>query len=210
MTRPAIHLSGIGKKYIIGASRQNSSLRESLNEVAYFPLRAIRQRFASSKDNDESLFASTVFWAVRDVSFDVQPGEVLGLIGQNGAGNSTLLKLLARITRPTEGYFEVYGRLGALLEIGTGFHPDLTGRDNIYLNGSILGMKRVEIDAKFQSIVEFSGIEQFIETQVKYYSSGMYIRLAFSIAAHLEADILLLDEVLGAGCRRYCISTEIT
>lgn len=151
-----------------------------------------------TEDNDKAE-EPNAFWALDDVSFDVQHGQVLGLIGMNGAGKSTLLKLLSRITRPTRGYFEVYGQLGALLEIGTGFHPDLTGRENIFLNGSILGMKRSEIAAKFDGIVDFSEIEKFIDTQVKHYSSGMYVRLAFSVAVHLDVDILLLDEVLAVG-----------
>jgi lipopolysaccharide transport system ATP-binding protein len=199
MTRPAIHLHGIGKKFIIGGHRRSNSLRDSINKRLYASIRTFRQREEPNPTNDLAVLDDTIFWALRDVTFDVEHGEVVGLIGHNGAGKSTLLKLLSRITRPTEGYFEVHGRLGALLEIGTGFHPDLTGRENIFLNGSILGMKRVEIEAKFDQIVEFSGIEKFIETQVKYYSSGMYVRLAFSVAAQLETDILLLDEVLAVG-----------
>jgi lipopolysaccharide transport system ATP-binding protein len=142
---------------------------------------------------------SPILWALRDVSFTVAPGEVVGIIGRNGAGKSTLLKILSRITKPTEGYAELSGRLGSLLEVGTGFHPELTGRDNIYLNGAVLGMRRDEIGRKFDDIVEFSGVQAFIDTPVKRYSSGMYVRLAFAVAAHLEPEILVVDEVLAVG-----------
>jgi lipopolysaccharide transport system ATP-binding protein len=142
---------------------------------------------------------SDVFWALKDVSFDVRQGEVVGIIGRNGAGKSTLLKILSRITEPTNGEADVYGRVGSLLEVGTGFHPELSGRENIYLNGAILGMKRREIDGRFDEIVEFAEIERFIDTAVKHYSSGMYLRLAFAVAAHLEPEILVVDEVLAVG-----------
>jgi len=145
------------------------------------------------------LAAADDFWALRDVSFDVQQGEVLGIIGRNGAGKSTALKIISRITPPTAGRVELYGRIGSLLEVGTGFHGDLTGRENIYLNGTILGMRKWEIDRKFDEIVAFAGVEAFIDTPVKRYSSGMYMRLAFAVAAHLDTEILLVDEVLAVG-----------
>jgi homopolymeric O-antigen transport system ATP-binding protein len=139
------------------------------------------------------------FWALRDLSLDVEKGSILGVIGANGSGKSTLLRILARVTRPTRGRVEIFGQVGSLLEVGTGFHPELTGRENVYLNGAIIGMKRKEIDAKFDSIVAFSGVEEFLDTPVKRYSSGMQVRLAFSVAAYLEPEILLLDEVLAVG-----------
>src|SRR2546430_1232430 len=138
-------------------------------------------------------------WALRNVSFEVQAGEVVGIIGRNGAGKSTLLKILSRLTEPTEGRALIEGRLGSLLEVGTGFHGELTGRENVYLNGAILGMRRAEVDRKFEQIVDFSGVEAFLDTAVKHYSSGMYVRLAFAVAAHLEPDILIVDEVLSVG-----------
>jgi lipopolysaccharide transport system ATP-binding protein len=146
------------------------------------------------KNNDNN-----TFWALKDVSFEVEKGEVVGIIGRNGAGKSTLLKILSRITEPTEGKITMHGRVASLLEVGTGFHPELTGRENVYLNGSILGMKKREIDAKFDEIVKFAEIEKFLDTPVKRYSSGMYVRLAFAVAAHLEPEILIIDEVLAVG-----------
>jgi len=184
----AITAEGLAKQYRIGQYRQAyGTLRDSLVHAA--KLLARREHVAETRD----------IWALQDVSFDVQEGEVLGVIGRNGAGKSTLLKILTRITSPTAGRAEIRGRVGSLLEVGTGFHPELTGRENIYLNGSILGMKRREIAGKLPEIIEFSGIEKFLDTPVKRYSSGMYVRLAFSVAAHLEPEILLVDEVLAVG-----------
>ena len=139
------------------------------------------------------------FWALRDVSFEIKKGDVVGIIGRNGAGKSTLLKILSRITGPTKGEIDIYGRVGSLLEVGTGFHPELTGRENIFLNGAILGMNKAEIRKQFDAIVDFAGIEQFLDTPVKRYSSGMYVRLAFAVAAHLRTEILIVDEVLAVG-----------
>jgi lipopolysaccharide transport system ATP-binding protein len=187
MTDLAIHVRGLSKQYRIGTPAiRYQTLRDNLEE-----------RFKRSpRENNE---ASNKFWALKDVSFDVEQGQVLGVIGRNGAGKSTLLKLLSRVTEPTEGYAEIRGRVGSLLEVGTGFHPELTGRENIYLNGAILSMKRGEIDQKFDEIVSFAEVEQFIDTPVKRYSSGMYLRLAFAVAAHLEPEILVVDEVLAVG-----------
>jgi lipopolysaccharide transport system ATP-binding protein len=181
-----IHAEGLGKRYRRGV-RVDTGLRHVLERFARSPWRALR----GAKPE--------MFWALKDVSLEVREGEVLGLIGRNGAGKTTLLKLLSRITRPTEGWAEIRGKVRSLLEVGTGFHPELTGRENTYLSGSILGMTKREIDRKFDEIVAFAEIEKFIETPVKHYSSGMYVRLAFSVAAHLEPEILLVDEVLAVG-----------
>jgi lipopolysaccharide transport system ATP-binding protein len=178
----------VSKRYRVSQGNGYLSLRESLVNKIKAPFRSQHRR--SAKED---------FWALRDISFEVQRGEILGLIGHNGAGKSTLLKLLSRITRPTTGRIELGGRVGSLLEVGTGFHPELTGRDNIFLNGTILGMRRTEIVSKFDEIVDFSGVEKFIDTPVKRYSSGMYVRLAFAVAAHLTPEILLIDEVLAVG-----------
>lgn len=189
----AISVEHLGKRYRIGQAEQRpQNLREALSAYAGSPFRYLRSRLREPGKDE-------MIWALKDVSFEVKHGEVLGIIGRNGAGKSTLLKILSRITEPTEGCAKVYGRVGSLLEVGTGFHPELTGRENIYLNGTILGMKRAEIDKKFDEIVDFSGIEKFIDTPVKRYSSGMYVRLAFAVAAHLEPEILLVDEVLAVG-----------
>ncbi len=194
----AIQVAGLGKKYRIGALQNNRQmLVEVLSGMALWPARAVRSLVRKGHAHPDD--AARIIWALRDVSFEVARGEVVGIIGPNGAGKSTLLKVLTRITHPDEGYARIRGRVGSLLEVGTGFHAELTGRENIYLNGAILGMHRHEIDRKFDEIVAFSGVERFIDTPVKRYSSGMYLRLAFSVAAHLETDILLVDEVLAVG-----------
>jgi lipopolysaccharide transport system ATP-binding protein len=191
--KPAIRIDGLSKRYQIGPQQADGyrTLREAITEAVRAPFRRSQGR--------RSRAAESTFYALKDVSFEVQPGDVLGIIGRNGAGKSTLLKVLSRITEPTNGRVEVRGRVGTLLEVGTGFHPELTGRENIYLNGSILGMTRREVERKFEEIVAFSEIEQFLDTPVKRYSSGMYVRLAFAVAAQLEPEILIVDEVLAVG-----------
>jgi|Deesub1362A_J573_1020465.scaffolds.fasta_scaffold03958_2 lipopolysaccharide transport system ATP-binding protein len=192
MSDLAIRVEDLGKQYRIGQYvAQYRTLRDVLVEMASAPWRRLRRA--------EDRHARETIWALRHVSFELRQGQVLGIIGRNGAGKSTLLKLLSRVTEPTEGYAEIYGRVGSLLEVGTGFHPELTGRENIYLNGAILGMRRTEIDRKFDEIVSFAEVEKFIDTPVKRYSSGMYLRLAFAVAAHLEPEILVVDEVLAVG-----------
>lgn len=186
---PAIHVDRVGKSYRLGELQKYKAMRDILTSAFGSPLRALRGR----KE------AGELMWALKDVSFDIAHGEVVGLIGRNGAGKSTLLKILSRITEPTEGYARVHGRVGSLLEVGTGFHPELTGRENIYLNGAILGMRRAEIDRKFDEIVAFSETGRFLDTPLKFYSSGMYVRLAFAVAAHMDTEILLVDEVLAVG-----------
>jgi len=185
----AIRVSHLSKQYKLGGPQEPyNTLRDAIVNSLKKPF--MRFHRVSPEEG---------FWALKDVSFDVEQGEVVGIIGRNGAGKSTLLKILSRITTPTEGTVELHGRVGSLLEVGTGFHPELTGRENVYLSGSIMGMKRREIDAKFDDIVKFSEIEKFLDTPVKRYSSGMYVRLAFAVAAHLEPEILLVDEVLAVG-----------
>src|SRR5438105_6798713 len=186
-----VRVENVGKRYRIGALHPGFlTFREVLGDALAAPLRRLRGTNGSRYET---------LWALSDVNLEVRRGEMLGVIGHNGAGKSTLLKLLSRITRPTTGEVEIYGRVGSLLEVGTGFHPDLTGRENVYLNGAVLGMKRTEIARKFDEIVAFSELEKFIETPVKFYSSGMYVRLAFAVAAHLEPEILIMDEVLAVG-----------
>ena len=192
MSNVAIRVEGLGKRYRIGEHERYFALRDVLSHAASAPLRLVGRGRSPAPKREE-------FWALNDVSFEVQPGEVVGVIGRNGAGKSTLLKILSRITEPTKGEVDLHGRVGSLLEVGTGFHPELTGRENIYLNGAILGMKRQEIARKFDEIVAFADVEKFIDTPVKHYSSGMHMRLAFSVAAHLEPEILLVDEVLAVG-----------
>jgi lipopolysaccharide transport system ATP-binding protein len=198
MSKLAIEVVGLGKEYQIG-SRQKSYYRltDQLADIATAPFRRasklLRGQATGAAELDQAI------WAVRDISFQIKPGEVVGILGRNGAGKSTLLKILSGITDPTEGYADLYGRVGSLLEVGTGFHAELTGRENIFLYGAILGMKKAEIERKLDEIVAFADIDKFLDTPVKHYSSGMYVRLAFSVAAHLEPEILLVDEVLAVG-----------
>jgi len=207
MTTPAIRIENLGKQYRIGSPGSGGngsggggvpgghfrykSLRDSLVNTAKRPWSVVTENRKLTEDNS--------FWALKDINFEVQPGEVVGIIGRNGAGKSTLLKILSRITKPTTGHVELRGRVGSLLEVGTGFHPELTGRENIFLNGAILGMTRAEVRKKFDEIVAFSEIERLLDTPVKQYSSGMYTRLAFAVAAHLDPEILVVDEVLAVG-----------
>jgi lipopolysaccharide transport system ATP-binding protein len=193
MPQPVITIENLAKRYTVGHRRcKDDGLRHAIESAVRAPLAWIRSR-------QERKLQLAEFWALKDVSFQVNQGEVVGIIGRNGAGKTTLLKLLSRITVPTKGRIRIDGRIASLLEVGTGFHPDLTGRENIFLNGAILGMTRAEIAQKFDQIVEFSEIEDFLDTPVKRYSSGMYIRLAFAVAAHLEPEILIVDEVLAVG-----------
>jgi lipopolysaccharide transport system ATP-binding protein len=202
--KPAILVEQLSKRYRLGARQVGGyrTLRESLADACASPLRKLGGWLrgagggASTVDGDD-------LWALRDVSMEIAPGEVVGIIGGNGAGKSTFLKILSRITEPTEGRVELRGRVGSLLEVGTGFHPELTGRENVYLNGAILGMTRREIDRQFDAIVAFSEVERFLDTPVKRYSSGMYVRLAFAVAAHLNPEVLLVDEVLAVGDATY-------
>jgi lipopolysaccharide transport system ATP-binding protein len=187
-----IKVEHLSKRYFIGRNRRrNETFREALTTALSAPFRYLAQGSAAVGEEE--------FWALQDVSFEIRKSEIVGIIGRNGAGKSTLLKILSRITEPTKGGIEIRGRVASLLEVGTGFHGELTGRENIYLNGAILGMTRSEIDRKFDEIVSFAEVEKFLETPVKHYSIGMYIRLAFAVAAHLEPDILLVDEVLAVG-----------
>src|ERR1035437_6033880 len=194
--KPIIEIKGIGKEYDIAHQKGGYvTLRDILTNVAKRPF-----AFLKNKVKQVTGFETKeAFWALRDVSFDVMPGEIIGIIGANGAGKSTLLKILSGITPPTEGEIIMRGRVASLLEVGTGFHPELTGRENVFLNGAILGMTKKEIVQKFDEIVAFSGVDKFLDTPVKYYSSGMQVRLAFSVAAHMEPDILIVDEVLAVG-----------
>jgi lipopolysaccharide transport system ATP-binding protein len=195
--QPAIRVENLSKLYRLGTGGKSdyATLQESLWGAVTAPWRRFRQGWNGANGGDEA----SKLWALKDVGFEVKPGELIGIIGSNGAGKSTLLKVLSQITEPTQGRVELRGRVGSLLEVGTGFHTELTGRENIYLNGAILGMSRTEITRKFDEIVAFSGVERFLDTPVKRYSSGMYVRLAFAVAAHLEPEILLVDEVLAVG-----------
>ncbi len=188
-----IHLEGLGKRYRIGERQRYLALRDRLDSVLRLPSRLWNRAVPKAPEPHRHV------WALRDVGFTVQPGEVVGLIGRNGAGKTTLLKLLSRVTEPSEGWAEIRGSVGSLLEVGTGFHPELTGRENIYLNGAILGMSRMEIRRKFDEIVAFAEVGEFLDTPLKHYSSGMQTRLAFSVAAHFDPEILFIDEVLAVG-----------
>jgi lipopolysaccharide transport system ATP-binding protein len=215
MSQAVIRVEGLGKRYRIGQGVRHTGLRHLIGDVLRAPLRLVSRSSPgpSSRLSDgtravnitayETMVAerrgSAIIWALKDVGFEIRQSEVVGLIGSNGAGKSTLLKVLARITRPTEGRAEIRGRVGSLLEVGTGFHAELTGRENVYMSGAILGMRKAEIDRKFEEIVTFSEVERFLETPLKHYSSGMQMRLAFAVAAHLEPEILFIDEVLAVG-----------
>ena len=201
MSDVAIHVEKIGKKYTLGTGQQGGMYGyKSLRDAIAWRMGMLKDKL-SFKGHDSPADAANndEFWALKDVSFEVKQGDVVGIIGRNGSGKSTLLKILSRITEPTEGSVQLHGRVGSLLEVGTGFHPELTGRENIYMNGAILGMRKTEIDRKFDEIVAFAETEKFLDTPVKRYSSGMYVRLAFAVAAHLEPEILLVDEVLAVG-----------
>lgn len=201
MSLSVIEVENISKRYEIGPRKSNVGLHVLLENLARTPLRWIsaKNKNGSMGQEGPAHLSSSNIWALREVSFEVKDGEVLGIIGHNGAGKSVLLKILARVTKPTEGRAKIRGRVGSMLEVGTGFHPELSGRENIFVNGAILGMSKSGIKRKFDEIVFFSGVEKFLETPVKHYSSGMRVRLAFSVAVQLEPEILLIDEVLSVG-----------
>ncbi|MGD9857227.1 MAG: ABC transporter ATP-binding protein, partial [Planctomycetaceae bacterium] len=199
MSQPAITVENLSKAYRIGLKEEiPDTLLSAATSVLRAPLKNLK-RLRSLDTYSTNGDAEDIVWALKDVSFEVQEGEVLGVIGRNGAGKSTLLKILSRITKPTSGRAIIRGRVSSLLEVGTGFHPELSGRENVYMNGTILGMTKREIDRKFDEIVDFSGVEKFLDTPIKRYSSGMKVRLAFAVAAHLEPEILIIDEVLAEG-----------
>ncbi len=208
MSNLAIRCEGLSKRYRIGASHERyKALRDVITDAAAAPFRRIRAVTRNGHGNSNGHHPSTTqvaidhshIWALDDISFEIDAGDVIGIVGRNGAGKSTLLRILSRITKPTRGRAKVYGRVGSLLEVGTGFHPELTGRENVFLNGAILGMRKTEIGRKFDEIVAFAEVEKFIDTPVKRYSTGMYMRLAFAVAAHMETEVLIVDEVLGVG-----------
>ena len=204
MSNVAIRCEGLSKRYRVGASYERyKALRDVITDAATAPFRRIRTRNTSGNGNHHSVIDNGYIWALDDVSLEIQAGDVVGIVGRNGVGKTTLLKVLSRITKPTRGHAQVNGRVGSLLEVGTGFHPELTGRENIFLNGAILGMRKSEIKRKFDEIVAFAEVEKFIDTPVKRYSSGMYVRLAFGVAAHMETEVLLVDEVLAVGDARF-------
>lgn len=198
MSELAIRAVGLGKRYNIGSQVRYKSLRDSITGAVQAPLRSVAGWWQGCKPVEDAPQRNS-HWALKDVTFEVKQGEAVGIIGRNGAGKSTLLKVLAQVTEPTKGFAEIRGRLGSLLEVGVGFHPELTGRENIYLNGALLGMRKAEIDRNFDEIVAFAEVDQFLDTPVKHYSSGMYVRLGFAVAAHLETEILFVDEVLSVG-----------
>src|SRR6187200_2619839 len=204
----AINCEGLSKQYRIGERESYKALRDVIADAAASPFRRARALLGNSNGNGTSIRnpkseIRNSFWALDDVSFEVKRGEVIGVIGRNGAGKSTLLKILSRITKPSRGHAQIHGRVGSLLDVGTGFHPELTGRENIYLTAAILGMSRRDVDRRFDEIVDFAGLERFLETPLKRYSWGMYLRLAFAVAAHVEPDIVIVDEVLAVGDARF-------
>src|SRR6266702_970357 len=191
----AIRCHGLGKQYRLGPRQRYRALRDTLPALALAPFRGLRSAIGFGRPTAQG----ATLWALRDVSFEVSAGEIVGIIGANGAGKSTLLKILSRITEPTEGQAGIHGRISSLLEVGTGFHPELTGRENIFLNGAILGMRKADIHRNFDEIVAFAEVAKFVDTPVKHYSSGMYVRLAFAVAAYLETDVLVVGELLAVG-----------
>lgn len=202
MSDIAIRCEGLSKQYVLGEQEQYRSLRDVITNSVAAPFKVLRSRVSKSNGSSNGERAnhdSKRIWALKDLSLEIKQGDAVGIIGRNGAGKSTLLKILSRITKPTKGSAKIHGRVGSLLEVGTGFHPELTGRENIFLNGAILGMRKAEIARKFDEIVAFAEVEKFIDTPVKRYSSGMYVRLAFGVAAHMETEVLLVDEVLAVG-----------